>query len=90
MHTVTESIFSGKNIIVPLADVQHIETHNPRGLIVVTKHTRWDSETGNCGKRILDRCRDRVMVPTKFCMNLAATVNVILYDRMAKAGVVND
>lgn len=41
---VTESIYSGKSIIVPLADVQHIETHNPRGLIVVTKHTRWDSE----------------------------------------------
>ncbi len=43
------------------------------------------AEDQTLGKRILDRCRDRVMVPTKFCMNLAATVNVILYDRMAKA-----
>jgi hypothetical protein len=47
MHTVTESIYSGKSVIVPLADVQHIETHNPSGLIVVTKHTRWDSDTGS-------------------------------------------
>ncbi len=46
MRTVTESIFSGKNIIVPLADVQHIETHNPDGLIVVTRHTRWDADAG--------------------------------------------
>lgn len=44
MNTVTESIYSGKGVIVPLADVQHIETHNPFGLIVVTKHTRWDCD----------------------------------------------
>ena len=42
MHTVTESIFNGKRVTVPLADVQHIEKHNPLGLIVVTKHTLWD------------------------------------------------
>lgn len=43
------------------------------------------AEDATLGKRVLDRCRDKIMVPTKFCMNLAATVNVILYDRMAKA-----
>lgn len=31
-------------------------------------------------------CRDVVYVPSRFCMNLAATANVILYDRMAKMG----
>jgi hypothetical protein len=45
-HTVTESIYNGRTIVVPLADVQHIERHNPLGLIVVTKHTRWDAEAG--------------------------------------------
>ena len=35
-------------------------------------------------KRVLDRCRDRVIVPTNRCMNLAATANVVLYDRMVK------
>ncbi len=41
-------------------------------------------ENGTLGKKHLDKCVKRVMVPTKFCMNLAATVNVILYDRLAK------
>lgn len=44
MGNVTESIYTGKAVIVPLADVQNIETHNPLGLIVVTRHTRWDCE----------------------------------------------
>jgi len=44
--TITESIYNGKTAIIPLADVQHIETHNPLGLIVVTKHTRWDKDAG--------------------------------------------
>lgn len=42
-------------------------------------------EDGTLGKAVLDWCPLRVMVPTRTCMNLAATVNVILYDRMAKA-----
>ncbi len=42
------------------------------------------AEDATLGRRILDRCRDVVYMPTKFCMNLAATVNVVLYDRMAK------
>lgn len=29
-------------------------------------------------------CKHTVYVPTRFCMNLAATVNVILYDRLSK------
>jgi tRNA(Leu) C34 or U34 (ribose-2'-O)-methylase TrmL len=41
-------------------------------------------EDGTLGEKILSRCRDKVMVPTVGCMNLAATVNVILYDRTAK------
>lgn len=42
-------------------------------------------EDGTLGKRILGFCRDTVYVPTDGCMNLAAAVNVVLYDRMAKA-----
>lgn len=42
-------------------------------------------EDGTLGRATLDRCAVRLMVPTRYCMNLAATVNVILYDRMAKA-----
>ena len=41
-------------------------------------------EDGTLGKRITDFCRDVVYVPTNGCMNLAATVNVALYDRLLK------
>lgn len=41
-------------------------------------------EDGTLGSEITSRCRDKVYVPTAFCMNLAAAVNVVLYDRMAK------
>lgn len=43
------------------------------------------AEDATLGKRVLSRCRDVVYVPTTGCMNLAATVNVVLYDRLAKA-----
>jgi tRNA(Leu) C34 or U34 (ribose-2'-O)-methylase TrmL len=42
-------------------------------------------EDGTLGPEVVNRCRDKIVVPTRFCMNLAATVNVILYDRAAKA-----
>lgn len=41
-------------------------------------------EDGTLDKNVLAWCRDVVVVPTRQCMNLAATVNVVLYDRMAK------
>jgi len=34
---------------------------------------------------VTDWCRDTIYVPTNGCMNLAATVNVVLYDRFAKS-----
>lgn len=41
-------------------------------------------EDGTLGDSVLTWCRDRIVVPTSHCMNLAATVNVVLYDRLAK------
>lgn len=43
-------------------------------------------EDGTLGDKVLSWCRDKVYIPTKGCMNLAATVNVILYDRITKRG----
>ena len=43
------------------------------------------AEDATLGERIISRCRDVVYVPTNRCMNLAATVNVVLYDRLAKS-----
>jgi len=41
-------------------------------------------EDSTLGRAVTDWCAHRVMVPTNFCMNLAATVNVVLYDRLCK------
>lgn len=41
-------------------------------------------EDSSLGHEILSKCRDTVYIPTRTCMNLAATVNVVLYDRLAK------
>ena len=42
------------------------------------------AEDNTLGKRITDRCRYKVMIPSDGCLNLAAAVNVILYDRISK------
>ena len=43
-------------------------------------------EDGTLGERVLSWCRDVVYVPMEAgCMNLAAIVNVVLYDRASKA-----
>jgi len=41
-------------------------------------------EDGTLKKDITDFCSETIYVPTSGCMNLAAAVNVILYDRLAK------
>lgn len=42
-------------------------------------------EDGSVSKAVLDRCVARIVIPGRFCLNLAAAVNVVLYDRVAKA-----
>jgi tRNA(Leu) C34 or U34 (ribose-2'-O)-methylase TrmL len=41
-------------------------------------------EDGSLPEEVLGNCKHRVYVPTTHCMNLAATANVVLYDRMLK------
>lgn len=41
-------------------------------------------EDGSLGRKVTNWCRDTVMIPTIDCLNLAATVNVVLYDRLLK------
>lgn len=42
-------------------------------------------EDGSLKKDVLDWCEQVIYIPTIGCMNLAATVNVVLYDRLAKS-----
>ena len=41
-------------------------------------------EDSSLGAKVTGWCRDVIYIPTRACMNLAATVNVVLYDRLAK------
>ena len=53
--------------------------HPPRAFYV------FGAEDHTLSKRTLSWCRDVVQIPTAICLHLAATVNVVLYDRAAKA-----
>ena len=43
-------------------------------------------EDGTLGPEIISWCKHVVYIPTRYCMNLSATVNVLLYDRAVKRG----
>ncbi len=48
-------------------------------------------EDGSLPQDVIDKAQHVVYVPTTSCMNLAATVNVVLYDRLAKTlGAIDD
>jgi tRNA(Leu) C34 or U34 (ribose-2'-O)-methylase TrmL len=60
------------------AQCLHSYSHPERAFYV------FGPEDGTLGKDTLGWCRDVIYVPTRGCMNLAATVNVVLYDRQRK------
>ncbi|BBB30082.1 RNA methyltransferase [Neptunomonas japonica] len=45
-------------------------------------------EDSSLDQQVVDRADAVVYIPTVGCMNLAATVNVVLYDRLAKSSLV--
>jgi len=66
--------------LVPGARSLASYTHPERAFYI------FGAEDATLGDRVLSWCRDVVYVPTHSCMNLAATANVILYDRTVKMG----
>ena len=44
-------------------------------------------EDGTLEQALIDRADDVIYIPTAGCMNLAAAINVVLYDRMYKSGL---
>ncbi|WP_027857320.1 RNA methyltransferase [Marinobacterium jannaschii] len=60
---------------VPLPEFQH-----PQQAIYI-----FGPEDGTISQQVIDRADAVVYVPTVGCMNLAASVNVLLYDRLAKS-----
>ena len=45
------------------------------------------AEDGSLPQTLVDACDDVVYIPTIGCLNLAMTVNIVLYDRAAKLGL---
>ena len=64
--------------VVPSAVSLVTYVHPQRALYI------FGPEDGNIGKHILAWCKDIVTIPATYCLNLAAAVNVVLYDRLAK------
>lgn len=64
---------------IPLPEYEH-----PENAIYI-----FGPEDGSIEQTIIDQADDVVYVPTIGCMNLSASVNVLLYDRLLKAANYN-
>lgn len=77
------SVPQGAKIIA----IELIEGATPLMDFIHPKHAYYifGPEDGSVTQEILNHCDHVVYIPTIGCMNLAATVNVVLYDRLAKS-----
>jgi len=64
--------------LLPGAQSLATYTHPERAFYI------FGAEDATLGERITSWCRDVIYIPTAGSMNLAACVNVVLYDRIAK------
>ena len=64
---------------IPLPEYQH-----PENAFYI-----FGPEDGSIDQALIDQADDVVYVPTVGCMNLSASVNVLLYDRLLKTGNYN-
>lgn len=60
---------------IPLPEYQH-----PENALYI-----FGPEDGSITQDVIDRADDVVYIQTVACMNIAATVNVVLYDRLSKS-----
>ncbi len=59
------------------------EFHHPERAFYV-----FGPEDGSVPKDVVAAAQHVVSIPTEYCMNLAATVNVVLFDRLCKRSIV--
>jgi tRNA(Leu) C34 or U34 (ribose-2'-O)-methylase TrmL len=64
--------------LVEGAQSLHSYTHPERAFYI------FGPEDGTLGKDVTSWCRDTIYIPASACLNLAAAVNVVLYDRDKK------
>jgi len=83
VNTLLDNISENTKIIcvelvegaIPLPEYQH-----PDNAMYI-----FGPEDGTISQDVIDKADAVVYIPTIGCMNLAATVNVVLYDRLAKS-----
>jgi len=63
----------------PLPEFEHPEN----------AHYIFGPEDGSLSQTLINQADYIVYVPTQGCMNLAASVNVLLYDRLSKSSQLN-
>ena len=69
---------------VPVAVEVSGKTSLPRFTHPPNAYYIFGPEDGSLGDELLRRCPYSVVIPTKFCLNLASATTVVLYDRIAK------
>ncbi|MDO6445818.1 RNA methyltransferase [Colwellia sp. 1_MG-2023] len=85
--TPVESLMATKDKNVEVICVELVEGATPLPLFKHPEHALYilGPEDGSISQEVVDAADHVVYVPTIGCMNLAATVNVVLYDRLAKS-----
>jgi len=82
VENILDAVAEGMKIVcielvenaIPLPEYQH-----PEKAFYI-----FGPEDGSISQAVIDKADAVVYIPTVGCMNLAATVNVVLYDRLAK------
>lgn len=82
----SENLFNIKTANMRIVCVDLVEGATPLPEYKHPKHALYifGPEDGSIDQSIIDQADDIVYVPTIGCMNLAASANVVLYDRLAK------
>lgn len=85
--TPVESLILTKDESIEIVCVELAEGATPLPLFKHPQNALYilGPEDGSISQEVVDRADHVVYIPTIGCMNLAATVNVVLYDRLAKS-----
>lgn len=83
---VNEIINSTTDAKLTKVAVELVEGATPLPNFIHPEHALYifGPEDGSIEQNVIDLCDHVVYIPTVGCMNLASTVNVLLYDRLAK------
>lgn len=78
------------NNVVPVA-VEVRENSEPLPIFIHPENAIYvfGPEDGSISQMMLTHCHRFIVIPSKHCLNLAAAVYLILYDRITKIGALN-